>query len=576
MRKVTASAVILTALTGCSQSGIPSTQWSFKVPSVGEASSQSAEAGKEGSADSKLLPKDQLFADAGGNSRMMGPAFEQPPEGTSAGAKASTLGKPGSRESSALSQTYSLSNSLGSGVQASTRPDPVAQVRAYLQASSPTALTNRTPYSSQVYLSSPSGPVSPADGDFAATAASSDYASSDYVAMAQPNVALALPNPSYSADSTAYTALPVAEALPSNGASSYMAAGSESYSPDAYSPQAYSPEVGSSTAAYPSPVVSSPVEATRSSDGLPQLTNSAPNDYTAPPTEPAPTQAVQPEADSIGTAILRDLQRSSGAEAAADTTAPSAAIPSAATAQPQITSVLPNETNANAAVFEAYAPSEVALANSAPSSEPSSYSEPATLDRLTQTMPAREASPLVTNFREANDLSQPSGQPLEAIPLSPNDQSQLPVRNTEAGFQPSEPPSSAPSGSPLLEGLSIDRDASSQSTIYVPIAEAAPTSNWQALVLGVINPLSTEDLASALTDEQMAQADIFSSVLSSPAFSSPTFSSPALLSSLNASNVDAFSKLSSAELTLLQTKIRQEKIALAAQQASKRQRLAWR
>ncbi|MEL7330061.1 MAG: hypothetical protein AAGJ69_09500 [Cyanobacteria bacterium J06559_1] len=84
MRKVTASAVILTALTGCSHSKAPSSQWSFEVPTNTTANTQQSTSTANGlpqrpSPDSlaSLSAKQTGFI---GNpaSGKMGPAFEQP------------------------------------------------------------------------------------------------------------------------------------------------------------------------------------------------------------------------------------------------------------------------------------------------------------------------------------------------------------------------------------------------------------------------------------------------------------------------------------------------------------------
>jgi hypothetical protein len=593
MRKVTATAVILTALTGCSQSsGIPSTQWSFKVPSVGETSTSSqpanADVDKESSADSELSEKTQMFANHAGNSRMMGPAFEQPD--AEALAKASHLGRPGSREASS-----SLSASLANGLatQTSTRPDPVAQVRAYLNASSPIALTNRTPYSSQVYLSS----APAADSSFVPSVPSLDYLSTaqlgiDSTAMSEASNSLpasSLPANSLPAPATAtYSPLPVAEAspvaeaLPAQNNSSYVAVGSEAYS-----------------AGYPNAGATS-----RSSDGLPQLAASVPSTYTALPsnaaqaetalsetsqpetsqpeavqteavqTEAVQTEAVQTEADSIGTAILRNLQRSSS-ETAADittsNTAPAIASPTNITAAPAQSAPLPTFSPSAAT------PLPPQLANLLPSETASvgatqayANSEPATLVRLTQTMPEREASPLVDSFRTGSDLAE---LPVEALPLSPQSESLGEPLSESLGE--SLAPASTPDNSrietdlrsseaspsllsPLLEGLR--RESSPQSTLYVPIAEAAPVNSSNVLISGATDTLGAEVSTSAFTDE-LARSNVFSSVLSSPA----------LLASANAPNFDIFSKPGLAELTL-----QQDKITLAAHQTSKRrQRLTW-
>ncbi len=601
MRKVTtASAVILTALTGCSpSSSVPSTQWSFKVPSIGEASTQPTDASKESSATPEHSNKNQLFANAAGSSRMMGPAFEQPNETTPLGAQVSTVGRPGSKEISNLARTYDLAESAGT-IETSTRPDPVAQVRAYLRANSPSELIDRTPYNSQVYLSAAPQPTYPSSyapsANIAETFPNSSLsaASPDYLAMPQSTIQSETASAEISgagaslsseiANSSNYAVLSVSEALPDSNGSSYVATGSESYSSGSYSSEAYSSTNYSST--------SSTVDA----DGLPQLDPNTASTYTAPPASAGLAQAIQPEAtetqaDSIGTTILQNLQRSE----AAGTSAATSPDPSPYTEADSIgTTILQNlqrsttseiSPDANSVSEAVTSDSMTAIASAAPtrsqslvavapspveSRQAAAYSEPVTLDRLSETMPEREASPLVTTFRADNGSAEQALllKNLQSLAQDEALDSTGAVESTiestvETDLQSSE---SAPSFiSPLLEGL--QGELSTQSVIYVPIAEASPVNSSQALISLEATSLLTPDVSTSAFVEGLAQSNVFASVLSSPN----------LIASLHTPNLDTSERFSPAELTLQRSsKVRQAKISLAAQQASKlRQRLAW-
>ena len=165
MRKVTASAVILTALTGCGQnSGIPSTQWSFEVPSEDEIGSLELGADLGGASRTTLVSADGgpvLFDeaatdtfDAASGQEMMGPAFQQP--GLKLDAADAKLSAKNSQLGRSNSSSSAVSINPGSGYSSlASRPDPVAQVKAFLSAhGSPSALTNREPYRSDVLVSS--------------------------------------------------------------------------------------------------------------------------------------------------------------------------------------------------------------------------------------------------------------------------------------------------------------------------------------------------------------------------------------------------------------------------------------
>jgi len=155
MRKVTASAVILTAITGCSQSEAPSSQWSFEVPSASQAAQQSeasallADAFASRPQQSLSEPSSAQFSsaesttfDPSGNASALSP--DKPTSDSELGALA---------EETATFNASSLLNPV-----VSTRADPLASVRSYLNATSSISdIVNRVPYSSQVYL--PPAPV---------------------------------------------------------------------------------------------------------------------------------------------------------------------------------------------------------------------------------------------------------------------------------------------------------------------------------------------------------------------------------------------------------------------------------
>ena len=167
MRKVTASAVILTALTGCGQnSGIPSTQWSFEIPAEDEISSlaldqevDSAAATLVSTADGSYSQQDTFVDKSFGSSTgdFMGPAFEQPGvviETDVADTSTATGLRSINSEALSLSNSYRSfpTTEISSGYQpVAARPDPIAQVKAFLSAhGSPSALNGLNDYHSSV------------------------------------------------------------------------------------------------------------------------------------------------------------------------------------------------------------------------------------------------------------------------------------------------------------------------------------------------------------------------------------------------------------------------------------------
>lgn len=520
MRKVTASAVILTALTGCSQSsGIPSAQWSFELPSGDKAQAKAT--------DAENLPDVELSADAqsflGGTfgKNVMGPAFEQPIVGGVAsnapvGSRVSSIGRPGSQEISRIAlETAAITSAT------SSRPDPVDQVRSYLRSSGrPSALANRTPYASQVYLSTV--PVSnPAD------------VSNFPIALAPGNSPSSGAAPAIAFESGAGNAFTSSSAANTGFA---QAGFNQDYSADlgfvgtqaAYGDVAYPSSVGEATVASPTliPATGTPVAiapaplapteeapaltSTITTDGLPQLVPAQPSDLAFLRQAPQAAPPIEEENLSIGTSILRDLQRSSQATVAANT---------ADTAPLELGS-------ASSEVSSFSRDASISLV-------PTSADEAPTLASLRQTMPQRELSPLVV-ARQASVAPTPSlqlefpsrsavdGVDLEALNIEGinalDAQITSPAINAVFESTPVEPTtaieadlhSSSDSYSPLLEGL---RTTESASTIYVPIADEVSSSD---LIQNAVMALGQEASTAALL-EDIAFKNAFSSVLTSAA-----------------------------------------------------------
>ena len=184
MRKVTASAVLLTAITGCAHSKVPTTQWSFKVPNSSGAASLT-------NFNRDLTPSLALSNDARSfvdkaSQRLAASTSEPKPSAQSDIASSKTPAvvllpnilapRPAPRSASrvaigkAAAATTSLADELIETYTAA-HLDSVAEARAYLNSSSPALVTNHTSYSStEAYLPSFStatpiselSPVSPA------------------------------------------------------------------------------------------------------------------------------------------------------------------------------------------------------------------------------------------------------------------------------------------------------------------------------------------------------------------------------------------------------------------------------
>ena len=466
MRKVTASAVILTALTGCGQSsGIPSTQWSFDIPpedKIGSAHLGNGFMNAESDADSTLDFAAQPWdSDAAADSGMMGPAFFQPESGALGGGL-SIAGRPGGKELNSVgSEDYSsLLSTSPSHRSVSARPDPVAQVKAFLNANrSPSSLTNRAPFSSQVLLPSMPTVGTPMP---VSTIASTLGDPTGMEARTVPSTSAVLPGASNTFASTS---------LPTVGFSSSGGAYSSVGEPETY------------TAARSRSPITGTVSAERSS-GLPQptITTEEGLPILAPIQEteiesrlPASEVRTQRPADmSIGTAILQDIQRTEPVPSVQNQ--PTVQNPSVAQAQP-------------AAGFIS-----IDVVPAATSSPEQLAAQP-TLESLRRSMTVRELPPIVAEARmnastpaEASQvsLSEASADPEIAISaLSQPIQQEAAVADTSIRTDfptleslletmpenAAEPNFEATllegqSASPLLEGL---RSATPLSTLYMPI-----------------------------------------------------------------------------------------------------------
>ena len=610
-------------------------KWSFKVPSGEEVSSSQVSLDQESStmASARSVRGQTVEKSAGG--RQMGPAFEQPATGAAARTKLATIGKPNSEESSSSSaEAYSLASSSGT-FRTSSRPDPVAQVRAYLRSSSPSTLSSRTPYRSQVYLSSQ--PVSVPSYDPPAPALENTSTSS----ASTVGFKSSLPGADFTANAATPNYSPATSLLPTNLPGAALATNPPLSASD-YTSAAAGPNT------YPSAF-----ETVRSSDGLPQLQPAVPSSYTVPssvsqplisqlpssvsqssasqssasqPSTSSAIEAAQSSEDfSIGTAILHDLERKSAAESAPE-------VAAAETSLPQPVSALPSPAaGTSVAMYEVETSAQASQASYRElARSESAISEP-TISRLIQTMPEREISPLVASFRAGSDLSQPARSKLSEFPASNGQSSEsqssvpaiAPTLNRETELRSSD--LSSPLLEGLLGGLSADTneaiESSSQSTIYVPIATAIPVDSSGVLIPQAISALNTEDSTSDFINE-LTQRSVFSSVVSPAALpnsrspqipladssapevapeevveatatlerATPTIAQriPFASGFLSSSSTDAtlrdgsngsfnaFDKLSSAELAIRRDKARRAAVTLAAQQASqRRQRVNW-
>lgn len=324
MRKVTASAVILTAVTGCSQSKAPSATWSFEPPAT-EAETAVADSLSQfdSSAVASLSPAAQRFldlTDGGEQKDMMGPAFEQP----------DTL-------ASAPADSIEPTPQVSIPIQTRPRTDPIAEVRSYLaRTRSSSFLGDRVPYSAQIPL--------PAAPDYT----TSIYSQQAAATFSEPlSESLPTPTLSNSFDSASQANVGRNDLLPvpvpvatSNDAAQAIAdlnqppfqfSTSDSLTAAAQPPRLtsfgvdnFAPTESASSetvATSASQTSSAPVLAETEGETFPLLSHQDPptasqqvseGSVVSPPDYPA----ARDESVSIGTAILNDLHQSSESEAA--------------------------------------------------------------------------------------------------------------------------------------------------------------------------------------------------------------------------------------------------------------------
>lgn len=517
MRKVTASAVILTALTGCNQSGVPSAQWSFEVPADDLSNSAQFTTDDAFSEDtfSAALPSgiqsetQSFLRQPSGD--MMGPAFEQPSSSADAFATDLTRGLPGTagiaRSEFSSLVTTATNDSTNAFIQAAARPDPVASARRYAaRGSQPALITSRVPYSVQsysvqpysqsVYLpSSPAasplsalgvvGVPTPSQSAFVGTqnagtqnidtqnlgAQNTDLQGTGLQALSTPIILEAQVSPQISASQVSVSQASVSQASVSQVSVPVAPTALPVLEPAAV-------DVGS-TASLPSSEVASSAIASSINADVP-----------------------------IGTAILRDLQRNADVQSR-----PSQPIPvdfSVETLERISTTDLATGPEADLETsLEADRVGSASIAPFRPSVQPAP-----TLERLLSSRPASEASPMVASLRPSGEtqLSQLPEEQAESSVLSP--QSGLPelptapevtsdtlipgISATDAPAIESQLQSSAETlgraarrnYSPLLASLQAQENA--VSTIYVPISEEPSLEVSASLIQSAIAALGNE------------------------------------------------------------------------------------
>lgn len=612
MRKVTASAVILTALTGCSQSSIPSTQWSFEVPTDDQASDTTETALASDRSLSVMSEEARSFIEQPTGGRVMGPAFEQPATEASERASVSTAGRPGSKEgnkevSTLAAEAYGVTSGLAT--QRSTRPDPVAQVRAYLRSSgSPSALTNRTPYNSGVYLSS-----LPTPNRYYEPSVSS-LNTAFPIGTADLGLTDTLPAP-FSAS------VPTISSAISN--SGFSSTSSELISNDLTFRAAAPAAVATFTATEPAVVALTATESTgidsaiRLNSQLPQLEAGLPEaeitSYADSDIDRLPqlSQRETVSTTSIGTSILQDLQRQdlqrqglqgqdsvrvavqseddglprlvsdrsvlesdqaqSFSYEAEPVSATDAFYYSSTTEDTSVnssaSSTVADLTVADSTVTDLTV-ADLTVADSMSSERPENdYAYAPTgeaqpvpsLSRLTETMPARDVSPLVNSFRSSNN-SLPTSESsfLGDAPASEADFETVSSVDLEAVRNTNPAAIAIPTAKPALI----------EPTIYVPIAED-PKRTSSILLQDAADTLNSEVSTADFISDLVAQ-DTFSSILTSSAFMADD-DALIMLTNLRPQSDEKRTKQSH-----LKSAHRSAAVALAAKQISmRRQRLTW-
>ena len=627
MRKVTASAVILTALTGCSQSSIPSTQWSFEVPTDDQASDTTETALASDRSLSVMSEEARSFIEQPTGGRVMGPAFEQPATEASERASVSTAGRPGSKEgnkevSTLAAEAYGVTSGLAT--QRSTRPDPVAQVRAYLRSSgSPSALTNRTPYNSGVYLSS-----LPTPNRYYEPSVSS-LNTAFPIGTADLGLTDTLPAP-FSAS------VPTISSAISN--SGFSSTSSELISNDLTFRAAAPAAVATFTATEPAVVALTATESTgidsaiRLNSQLPQLEAGLPEaeitSYADSDIDRLPqlSQRETVSTTSIGTSILQDLQRqdlqrqglqgqdsvrvavqseddglprlvsdrsvlesdqaqsfsyeaepvsatdafyySSTTEDTSVNSSASSTVADLTVADSTVTDLTVADLTVADSTVTDLTVADLTVADSMSSERPENdYAYAPTgeaqpvpsLSRLTETMPARDVSPLVNSFRSSNN-SLPTSESsfLGDAPASEADFETVSSVDLEAVRNTNPAAIAIPTAKPALI----------EPTIYVPIAED-PKRTSSILLQDAADTLNSEVSTADFISDLVAQ-DTFSSILTSSAFMADD-DALIMLTNLRPQSDEKRTKQSH-----LKSAHRSAAVALAAKQISmRRQRLTW-
>ena len=502
MRKVTASAVILTALTGCGQNGgVPSTQWSFEIPTEDEISSLVLNHDSSDMTDGALVSSigDQAFTSRAGGldatsngayaEGMMGPAFKQP------SANMKTTGLSTASSPGRLKAGSSISDLLSSYRPVAARPDPVAQVKAFLSANgSPNDLISREPYRSDILTSSLPTVYLPSAASVTSTSGEPTNMESR----------------SAYADDTSFTSTGLPTIEPSVGGL-YAPSGISSSGSSALAPATVALNPGLPTYQQGDyPVVSSAASIPASipvTEGLPAAAGSSGfAESLAMSRDGLPMiEANGSRETPIGTAILQDLQR----------TAPIQAMQSLPAEDNVSGSIDIDITPAEAGVAEVLAAEPVASEQASSDQTIDVSTSGPTLESLQRSMVLREVSPLVVAYASQPakaDLAVEPNLTVEAIAVSNPDSSfptleslleTMPETATQPNFTVDLSDNNA--ASPLLESLNSTQPLS---TLYLPIPESAPESSAAAGLPTNVSVVSGSlaSLADSVPVDRMPQA----------------------------------------------------------------------
>lgn len=510
MRKVTASAVILTALTGCNQSGVPSAQWSFEVP-ADDLSNGAQFTTDDASSDDVFSAAFPLGVQSETQSflrqpsgDMMGPAFEQP-SNVDTFATDLTRGLSGTaglaRSEFSSLVTTATDDTTNAFIQAAARPDPVASARRYAaRGSQPALITSRVPYSVQPYSQSVYLPSSPAASPLSAlgvvgvpTPSQSDLVSTQSI-------------DTQTVDTRTIDTQTVGTQNADLQGTGLQALGMPIVPEAQVSPQTSASQISASQ-------VSVPVVPT----ALPVLESAAVDvgsTATLPSSEIA-SNAIASSIDTdvpIGTAILRDLQRNADVQSSPVQSIPVDVSVETPERVPLTDFATGPESDLEADLEAGVDADRVPSASIAPF-RPTIQPTP-TLERLLSSRPVREASPMVARPRpngetqlsrlpeeqsERNALSPQSGLPeLPTTPEVTSDALTPDVSATSAPAVEAQLQSSAATlgraarrnYSPLL--ASLQAQDNTVSTIYVPISEEPSLEVSASLVQSAIAALGDE------------------------------------------------------------------------------------